>query len=74
MYFILKLHKTYIVTYMYFLLKDNVIHYFQFLFQPKCSTFDALNHLTDKIREQLGNGNFACGVFIDFEKVFEMVD
>ena len=34
----------------------------------------ALIHLTDKIRQQLDKWNFACGIFIDFQKAFDTVD
>ena len=46
----------------------------QFGFRQKHSTSHALIHLTDKIREQLHKGNFACGIFVDFQKAFDTVD
>ena len=30
--------------------------------------------VTDNIREQLGNGNFVCGIFVDLHKAFGTVD
>ena len=30
--------------------------------------------LTDKIREQLDSGNFACQIFVDLQKAFDIVD
>ena len=52
-----------------FLESKNVIHDLQFGFQQKHSTFYALIHLTNKIREQLDKG-----IFVDFQKVFDIVD
>ena len=46
----------------------------QFGFRQKHSTSHALIHLTDKIREQLGKGNFDCGISVDFQKAFDTVD
>ena len=46
----------------------------QFGFRQKHSTSHALIHLTDKSREQLDKGNFACGIFVDFQKAFGTVD
>ena len=45
-----------------------VIYDLQFGFRQKYSTFHALIHLTDKIREQLDSGNFACGIFVISKK------
>ena len=44
-----------------------------FNFGPK-HFLHALIHLTDKIREQLDKGNFACGISVDFQKAFDTVD
>ena len=46
----------------------------QFGFRQKHSTSRALIHLTDKITEQIDKVNFACGIFIDFQKAFDTVD
>ena len=43
----------------------NCIYELQFGFRAKHSTNHALLSLTEKIREALDSGNFACGVFID---------
>ena len=53
---------------------NNLIYSLQFGFRQKHSTSHALIHLTDKIREQLDKGNFACGIFVDFQKAFDTVN
>ena len=57
-----------------FLETNNLIYSLQFGFRQKHSMSDALIHLTDKIREQLDKGNFACSIFVDFQKAFGTVD
>ena len=44
---------------------NSVIYNLLFGFRQKYSTSYALIHLTNKIREQLEGGNFACGIFVD---------
>ena len=46
----------------------------QFGFRQKYSTTHALIHLTDKIRYEIDKGNYACGIFADFQKAFDTVD
>ena len=57
-----------------FLETNNLIYSLQFGFRQKHSTSHSLIHLTDKIREQLDKGKFACGIFVDFQKAFDTVD
>ena len=57
-----------------FLELNSVISDLQFGFRQKYSTFHALIHLTDKIREQLDSVNFTCGIFVDLKKEFDTVD
>ena len=52
----------------------NCIYELQFGFRAKHSTNHALISLTEKIREALDSGKFACGVFIDLQKAFDTVD
>ena len=54
---------------------NGVIQDLKFGFRQKYSTSHAfLIHLTDRIRDQLDSGNFACGIFVDLQKVFDTVD
>ena len=46
----------------------------QFGFRAKHSTSHALVSITEKIREALDTGHFACGIFIDLQKAFDTVD
>ena len=53
---------------------NSVIQDFQIGFRQKHSTSHPLIYLTDRVREQLGSGNFACGIFGDPQKTFGTVD
>ena len=57
-----------------FLETNNLIYSLQFGFRQRHSTSHAFIHLTDKIKEQLDKENFACGIFVDFQKAFDTVD
>ena len=57
-----------------FLDRLNCIYEFQFGFRVGHSTNHALLSLTEKVREALDSGKFACGVFIDLQKAFDTVD
>ena len=52
----------------------NCISELQFGFRAKHSTSHALISITEKIRQALDTGHFACGVFIDLQKAFDSVD
>ena len=52
---------------------NSVIYDLQVGFRQKYWTCHVLIHLTDKIREQLDRGKFACGVFVDLQKAFDTV-
>ena len=43
-------------------------------FRQKYSPTHALIHLTDKIRHEIDKGNYASGIFVDFQKTFDTVD
>ena len=57
-----------------FLETNNLIYSLQFGFRQKDSISHALINLTDKTREELDKGNFACGIFVDFQKAFDTAD
>ena len=54
--------------------RNELIYKLQFGFRQKHSTSHALINLTETIREELDKGNFACGIFVDFQKAFDTVD
>ena len=57
-----------------FLEKKEIIFSLQFGFRQKYSTSHALIHLTDKVRHEIDKGNYACGIFVDFQKAFDTID
>ena len=52
----------------------NCLSELQFGFRSKHSTSHALISITEKIREALDTGHFACGIFIDLQKAFDTMD
>ena len=57
-----------------FLELHECIFELQFGFRSKHSTNHALTSLTETIRHALDNSNFACRIFVDFQKAFDTVD
>ena len=56
-------------------MNQNKCHFnYQFGFQNHHSTNHVLISTTEKIRKALGEGKFACGVFLDFQKAFDTVN
>ena len=56
-------------------LEDNECFYpHQFGFRLNISTNNALMSITENIQTRLDDNEFATGVFVDMEKVFDMVD
>ena len=51
-------------------MKKELIYSFQFGFRQRYSITHALIDLTDKIRNETDKGNYACGIFADFQKIF----
>ena len=68
------LEKLMFVRVLSFLDKENVIYKQQFGFRPKHSTTHAIISITEKIREALDKGKFACGIFVDLQKAFDTVN
>ena len=57
-----------------FLEEKEIISSLQFGFCQKYSATHALIHLTDNMRHDIDKGNYACGIFVDFQKNFDTVD
>ena len=57
-----------------FLEKYKLIYPLQFGFGQHYSASYALLNLTESIMKPLDESNFACGIFVDFEKAFDTVD
>ena len=48
--------------------------YIQFGFRHQYSTSHALFNITENIWTALDDGNLSCGVFVDLQKAFDIVD
>ena len=57
-----------------FLNDQNVLHKKQFGFQKNLSTAHTVISLIENIEKAIDNKMFLCGVFVDFQKVFDTVD
>ena len=57
-----------------FLYIYNLIYSLQFGFRQKHSTTHALINLTESIRQTLNEGSFSCGIFVDLQNAFDIVD
>ena len=53
---------------------NNLIYSLQFGFRQKSSTVHVLISLTESIRKNLDEGNIGCGIFVDLQKAFDIVD
>ena len=56
-----------------FLEDNNIIYDLQYGFRKKHSTNHALLSIVEKIRNNMDNKMFTCGVFVDLEKAFDTV-
>ena len=56
------------------LTENNIIYDLQFGFRQNFSTVHALINLTENIRQTLDEGYIECGIFIDLQKAFDIVD
>ena len=57
-----------------FLNNNNIIYNLQFGFRQQYSISHALINITENIRKALDDGNIGCGVFVDLQKAFDIVD
>ena len=57
-----------------FLEENKIIYYKQFGFCKNFSTAHAIITFIENVQSALENNKFACGIFIDLEKVFDTVD
>ena len=57
-----------------FLEQNNCIYDLQFGFRALHSTNHALISISEQIKSSLDKNNFACGVFLDFQKAFDTVN
>ena len=57
-----------------FLDSNDSLYHLQFGFREKHSTNHALLSIVEKIRDNLDNNTFSCGVFVDLEKAFDTVN
>ena len=57
-----------------FLNQNKCLFNYQFGFWNHHSTNHELIRITEKIRNALAEGKFACGVFLDFQKAFDTVN
>ena len=56
-----------------FLEEKQILYYRQFGFRKDFSTNHAILTLLKSIQKALDDGQFACGIFIDLEKAFDVV-
>ena len=57
-----------------FLTENDIIFDLQFGFRQNFSTSQALINLTENIRQALDEGYIGCGIFVDLQKSFDILD
>lgn len=57
-----------------FLEKSKLVFLPQFDFRQKNSTTHALIHLLDKVKKETGKANYTCGILVDFQNTFDIID
>ena len=57
-----------------FLNQHKILYKYQFGFRQNYSTTLALIEITDNILQDLENGKFVCGIYLDLSKAFDTVD
>ena len=57
-----------------FLNNNNVMYNLQFGFRQQYSTSLALINIIENIRKALDDENIGCGVLVDLQKAFDIVD
>ena len=57
-----------------FIEKHNILYDRQFGFRSKHSTTHATLLITDRIQKAIEDGQFSCGIFLDFSKAFDTVN
>ena len=57
-----------------FLEKNSLLFKQQYGFRNKMSTNHALIDITNRIQEVCDSGQYACGIYVDFKKVFDTVN
>ena len=57
-----------------FLNNNNIIYNLQFGFRQQYSASHILINVTENIRKALDDGDIGCGVFVDLQKAFDIVD
>ena len=59
---------------LYSFLEKNSLFKQQYGFRNKLSTNHALTDITNRIKEACDNGQYACGIYVDFKKAFDVVN